>query len=100
MTLIGSKERRSVQALSELTDCNPFLKKRIALEREVLGSDFEEGTVIRVELHYDDDENLKKLGQRIEQVTEELRRRLADGAKAEEQELAVYQDLVLYLLYR
>src|SRR5438445_9280292 len=100
MTLISRAERRSVEALSKLHYCNPFLEERIELEREVLGSQFHEGTVIRVELHYNKDQNLKKIGQRIEQVTGELRQHLANGAEAEDRELVIYQDLVLYLLYR
>src|SRR5262249_23413880 len=100
MTLISRAARRSVEALSELHYCNPFLEGRIEKEREALGADFHEGTKIRSELDYSKDENLNRLGRRIEQVTEELRLRLNAGAEAEERELAVYQDLVLYLLYR
>lgn len=100
MTLISKAERRSVEALSKLHYCNPFLEERIHLEREALASDFHAGTAVRAELHYDTDVNLTKLGQRIDQVTERLRDRLAKGAQANDWELAVYEDLVLYLLYR
>ncbi|HUG11007.1 MAG TPA: sigma-54 factor interaction domain-containing protein, partial [Opitutaceae bacterium] len=100
MALIGRSERGSVVALSKLHYCNPFLEERIELEREALGSQFHEGLPVRVELHYEKDANLTSLGKRIEQVTDRLRQRLADGAEAEDWELVVYEDLVLYLLYR
>ena len=100
MAIISRFQRRSLVALSKLHYCNPFLEERIEFEREALGSQFKEGLPVRVELHYDKDVNLTRLGERIEQVTGRLRQRLADGTEAEEWELVVYEDLVLYLLYR
>ncbi len=100
MAIISRSQRRSLVALSKLHYCNPFLEERIEFEREALGSQFQEGLPVRVELHYDKDVNLTRLGERIEQVTGRLRQRLADGTEAEEWELVVYEDLVLYLLYR
>jgi hypothetical protein len=100
MTLISTSQRRSVVALSKLHYCNPFLEERIELEREALGSQFQDGLPVRVVLHYEEDVNLTRLGERIEEVTSELRQSLADGVEAEEWELVVYEDLVLYMMYR
>src|SRR5262249_34965554 len=100
MTLIPRSDRQSVEALSNLHYCNPFLEERINEERKALGDDFHEGTEVRVELHYDTDINLTKIGQRIEQFTERLRQRLVEGVQADDRELEIYEDLVLYWLYR
>ena len=100
MPLISSSERGRVEALSKLHYCNPFLRERIAMERVALGAEFRDAPPVRAELDYQEDANLGQLGQRIEQEATRLRQRLIDGAEASERDLVVYEDLVLYLLYR
>src|SRR5262249_14449146 len=90
----------SLVALSKLHYMNPFLEARIEREREELGSHFQEGPRVRVELHYDKDVNLMRLGEHVEQVAARLRQCLAVAAEAESWELVVYEDIVLYLMYR
>jgi hypothetical protein len=40
MPFMTAEERALARAFSELNLCNPFLPERVALERQVLGSDF------------------------------------------------------------
>ena len=42
MPEIRSAEKRQLELFSQLATCNPFLPKRIELEKQVLGSEFEE----------------------------------------------------------
>jgi sigma-54 specific flagellar transcriptional regulator A len=100
LPLVEPSRRRSIEALAKLHYSNPFLEERIAREREALGANFRDAPAVRTELDYAKEPNLEILGVRIEEETARMRQRLVEGAGAGDPELAIYEDLVLYLLYR
>ena len=103
MGLMTSRERAFCRAVSGLIRSNPFLPERIALEREILGSDFAERKAVwsvRADVAWEDEHpNIPRIAQACDTLAESLRARLAEGKPAGEEELILYQDLVLYLLY-
>src|SRR5262249_15441432 len=74
--------------------------ERIEWERAALGSDFvATGTLWHARSDLDEHPNLATLSQRAEALAGTLRGRLAAGARPRAEELALYEDLVVYLLY-
>jgi len=101
MPLLSSQERSLATAISALAYCNPFVPERIAYEREALGEDFTERDPVwslRTD-PYQQHPNIAKLLSRAESLANRLRDRLAQGADASGQDLALYEDLVIYLLF-
>jgi transcriptional regulator with AAA-type ATPase domain len=99
--LLDSSERLFLTAVSDLGHCNPFLPERIDFERKALGSDYEETEPVwSLRGDFDiDRENVRRLAGRVEQLVGELHGRLLAGATADEPDLNLYKDLVLYSLY-
>lgn len=104
MSLFTSNERQSAKALAELAFCNPFLPRRIDLERTALGTDFVERSPV---MHRSEGLTLEDmfpnwhtLRSESERMATKARERLIAGRKATRPELAVYQDLVLYCLFK
>jgi transcriptional regulator with AAA-type ATPase domain len=98
---LDSSERQFLHAVSDLAHCNPFLPDRIELERKALGGDYQDTPPVwsrRDDLD-SDRENVRRLAARIQPVVDKLHGRLAKGAEADETDLVLYEDLVLYLLY-
>jgi DNA-binding NtrC family response regulator len=102
MALLTAAERRTLESVSRLGYCNPFLPERVELERAALGNDFVEGepvwsyrmgqTAPR--------ENVWRVYRKAESRIEEIRRRLrGPGGSALPRDLALYEDGVLYILY-
>jgi transcriptional regulator with AAA-type ATPase domain len=101
MDLFTEAERRFAEPLSQLSYCNPFLPERIEWERRALGEEFDEQDAVWSKHHdWDRDRpNLAALYQRAEQITENLRKRFRAGSTFEDRELALYEDVVNYVLY-
>lgn len=101
MSLFDDADRRFAEAISRLSYCNPFLPKRLQLEREALGDAFcEEGAVWSKRIHVDDRrKNIERLHACVETLVGKTRGRLEAGESANERELVLYEDLVLYWLY-
>lgn len=101
MGLFASGELALVRAVSDLVYVNPFLPERIALERAALGDDFEEHAahwnLVTVGQH--DPLNVQRLLARARTAATAARARLTDGHKPSPTELALYEDLTLFLLY-
>jgi len=100
--LMDARQRRLVEAISRLAYANPFLPERVECERAVLGADFVPGEPVwsfRAE-HPEPRENVWRITARLEPLLEELRARLAGGTRAGEQDLVLYEDAVLQLLYQ
>ena len=76
------------------------MPERIELEREALGSDFRDAPLVRTELDYKKDHNLEQIALHVEKQTARIRQSFVDGTMASDAELIIYEDLVLYLLYR
>ena len=109
MLFESSDERRRAGALSRIIYCNPFLPERLDCEREALGDEFVEADIA---WNIGSDPitgraNIATLQRNAEELATALRGRIVgrrSGAGSvvgsfSAQELAVYEDLVLYLLY-
>ncbi|HYX24688.1 MAG TPA: sigma 54-interacting transcriptional regulator [Thermoanaerobaculia bacterium] len=104
MALLNDSERDFATAVSRLAYVNPFLPERIEWERRAIG---EEHVPFGGVWHAGGDPggqnpNEGRIAARSEALAGELRERLAGGGRARAataEELELYQDLVLYLLY-
>jgi len=102
MAILNPSERGFLRAVSKLGYCNPFLPERIEYEREVLGSDFREAEPVwsmRVDDPDSPHNNVLKITERVETTVGRLRESLARGASAPDQDVELYQDACLFLLY-
>src|SRR5688572_4763452 len=93
-------DRELAHAISRLAYSNPFLPERIEGERAALGADFVPGGT----LWHDSGEttptpNLQQLQARTEALVERLAARLDDGVNPTAEDLALYEDAVVYLLF-
>ena len=101
MALFTQSERAFASAASSLGYCNPFLPERIEHERRALGSDFQETEAhwnVRVEMD-GMPPNVERLIARTLVLVDGCRGRLAARVKASPQELNLYEDMVLLLLF-
>lgn len=90
-----------MMALAELSASNPFLTRRIDLERDVLGDRFVY-TDAAWHKRQDIDElptNIGLLTETAGQWSETFRERLIAGESADVQELSIYEDVVSYFVY-
>ncbi len=95
------EQRQTLEAVSRLGYCNPFLPERVELERAVLGAEFAEGELVwsyRVEDPHPR-QNVQRIYRKLEPLLASLRRRLQGGSSLDGEELALYEDAVLHLLY-
>ncbi len=102
MAFLNANERTFLRAVSRLGYSNPFLPERIEYEREVLGPDFREAEPVWSMRVADPDSpyvNILKITAKVERTVQELRESLARGASAAVQDLELYQDAALFLLY-
>jgi len=102
MAFVNSDERAFLQVVSKLGYCNPFLPERVAYEREALGAEFIDGEAVW-SLRVDDPStpraNNTAVAERVADMVEKLRQRLAGGAQATTQDLSLYEDAALFLLF-
>ncbi|MBM4259410.1 MAG: sigma-54-dependent Fis family transcriptional regulator [Deltaproteobacteria bacterium] len=102
MAFLNGEERVFLQAVAKLGYCNPFLPERITYEREALGADFVEGEAVW-SLRVDDPRtpraNNTAIADRVALLMEKLRDRLAKGITAATQDLGLYEDAALFLLF-
>ncbi|HEV8586467.1 MAG TPA: sigma 54-interacting transcriptional regulator [Methylomirabilota bacterium] len=93
-------DRALAQAISRLAYCNPFLPERIECERAALGADFVAGgTLWHASGETTPAPNLQALQARTEALVERLAGRLGEGVKPSAEELQLYEDAVVYLLF-
>src|SRR5215471_349033 len=96
-----SEQQCLLEAIGRLAYANPFLPERVECERAVLGNEFVEGEPVwsyRAE-HPEPRENVVRIAAKVEPLVEQLRGRLRQGVRANERELALYEDAVLHVLY-
>src|SRR5687767_1928557 len=101
MGLLSDAERDFGTAVSHLAYGNPFLPERIEWERRAL---CEEHVPFDVVWHSRDDPqgenpNEVRIVERSEALAEKLRERLTRGTRGTAEEIGIYQDLVVYLLF-
>ena len=102
MSLFTEKDRRFLEIVSEINYVNPFLKKRIDLEREALGTNFDD-TKAHWNLYGDDpafgQENTIKIVDRTYRIILMLKDKLQKGQHASDMELGLYEDAALFAIY-
>lgn len=103
MAILSSREMKVAEAIGKIGYCNPFLPERLALERAALGADFRcADEVINLTPGADLETifaNFTALRERAELLSDKLRKALLAGTAMSENELRVYQDVAIYLLY-
>ncbi len=103
MSLFSSEERGDAEAIAGIAFGNPFLPERIEREKKLLDREFRDtGPVITFQPDAGYDElfpNVRELHRRAERLTEASRQRLGSGQHASDADLALYEDLVCYVLY-
>lgn len=103
MGLLTNQQAVFLRAVSNLAYANPFLRERVEWERAALGAEFLEGEPVWSQQVKDPQRpraNVWKIAEKLAPVAEQLRDRLGGGAQASGEELALYEDAVLYLLYQ
>ena len=102
MAFLQKEEVALLKPVSELAYCNLFAPARVEYEREILSADFEEGPAVW-SLDVDDADrplvNDWKVYQRVEELMDPLRKRLDGDTKPSREELTLYEDAVLFVLY-
>ncbi len=103
MAILSAKDRRKAEAIAGIGYCNPFLADRVELERTALGSEFTDyRPVMHLRTGLGPEElfpNVWRLRELARSLAEKMRARLSAGKPASEEDLILYEDLVLYLLY-
>jgi transcriptional regulator with AAA-type ATPase domain len=103
MAFLSAAERTFLKAVSQFAYCNPFLPEHTEFERAVLGRDFLEGEPVwsqQVKHPEKPRENVWRIFKKLEPLTIDLRRRLAEGSSPRREDLVLYEDAVLHLLYQ
>jgi len=103
MSFLNASERAFLKAVVQFAYCNPFLPEHTEFERAALGPDFLEGEPIWSQQVNDPEkprENVWRIFKKLEPLAKELRRRLVDGASARTEDLLLYEDAILHLLYQ
>ncbi|MBL9121825.1 MAG: sigma-54-dependent Fis family transcriptional regulator [Phycisphaerae bacterium] len=101
MALFTARDRRTAEALAELTYCNPFRPRRIELERIALGAAYVESSLPwnqQGEL-IDDHPNVLRLVALARSLAARARDGLVRGNAAADADLALYEDIVVFLAY-
>ena len=103
MAILSSRDLKAAEAIGQIGYCNPFLPERLALERSALGPAFQcADPVINLPPGADLKTifpNFTALRERAEHLAEKMRSSMLGGTTLTEQELRIYQDMTLYLLY-
>ena len=95
-----SADHTLAEAISRLAYCNPFLPERIEFERQALGAAFVPGGTL---WHATGDPqpppNVFALRERAGALSERLAAQLREGARPSSEDLQLYEDVVVYLLF-
>ncbi len=101
MTILSNQEQDLLKNLSELAYCNPFLPRRVELERLILGKS--NHAMPTVWSFHVEDKNIFEpaslISKQIQPLAEKLRTSFVNGEEFSPQELGLYEDLILYFLY-
>lgn len=104
MVWLTPEEQHSADALAEIGYCNPFLRKRLELEKQALGSEF---TAYDLVIHKPPETdilrvfpNVLAMRKRAETLAAKMREHLLSPKPVNESDLGLYENLVLYLLFQ
>ena len=102
MAILNSDERTFLTSVARVSYANPFLPERIDYEREALGAEFDESHA-NWNLLGDDPEthqiNTTRIAQRAYPIIAGFQAQLKKGVAATAQEIELYEDTVLFLLF-
>jgi len=99
--IIESHEIEVANALSRLSNCNPFTPERIELEKEILGDRFD-WSDSAWHKRWDIDgvpPNVGLMTEVAREWSERIRTRLLGGAESTKDERHIYRDIVYYYVY-
>src|SRR5213083_493868 len=100
VTFLAGGDRALAEAISRLAYCNPFLPERIECERAALGPAFVAGgTLWHATGEPDPMPNVAALGKLSEALAGRLAARLTEGVRPSAEDLQLYEDVVVYLLF-
>ena len=101
MSLFTPAQRQLATAISRLGYVNPFQMERVELERQILGDQFSGPQAVwSLQLAATaPDPNYQRIAAHTATLVRDAAERLAAGAKADERELELYSDAVLYHLF-
>ncbi len=100
VTFLTAADRALAGAISRLAYCNAFLPERIEYERAALGADFVAGgTLWHATGEPGPMPNVEALGRLSLGLAERLAARLTDGVRPSPEDLQLYEDVVVYLLF-
>ena len=100
-TLWSSQQQHIAQALGNLGFTNPFGEQRIALEKQILGTDYTPAFHVWVitPTHQGFSPNLAKLSKVAETLLQQAQQQLNTGYSPNTKEWDIYGELALYALY-
>ena len=102
MALFRADERRAIESLARLADCNPFSPAFVDGEREILGPDYAPAGAVwnlRTEPGAQSS-GLERVGVVAERAARDARERLLRRPSATADELRLYASLVIFTLYQ
>jgi DNA-binding NtrC family response regulator len=100
LSFVADADRTLAEAISRLAYCNPFLPERIEYERQALGDAFVPGgTLWHATGNPEPPPNVFALRERAEALSDRLAARLAETVRASTDDLQLYEDVVVYLLF-
>lgn len=97
-TLLTDRERETLEAISRLGHGNPFGPERLKWERQVLGDAFTSFDVVWHARGEERNPNVPGIQARAEELAASLKERFSCERPGRD-DLALYRDLILYLLY-
>jgi transcriptional regulator with AAA-type ATPase domain len=103
MAFLETSERTFLKSVSQFAYCNPFLPEHSVFEKEILGPDYLEGEPVWSQQVKDPQkprENVWLIFKKLEPFVQELRRRLLVSATTRADDLILYEDAVLHVLYQ
>ena len=102
MPLFQTEERRAIESLARLADCNPFSPAFVEGERAILGPDHAPAGAVwslRAEAGTESS-GLERVGVVAERAARDARERLLRRPSATADELRLYASLVIFTLYQ
>ena len=97
----SAADKHFARALSHLAYSNPFLPERMECEREALGADFQTfGSVWSLQGEFENaNPNVVKIVARAQALAEAARERLTRLSGSSPEDLALFEDVAIFLLY-
>ncbi|MDD9937908.1 MAG: sigma 54-interacting transcriptional regulator [Myxococcales bacterium] len=99
MSLYSGDDQPAAEAIAELCYTNPFLPRRIELEKRALGAAHKDVQRAWNLGDHGENPNTEVLAERASALLEQGRARMRDGRPLRPEDRALYEDLVRYHLY-